>query len=55
MAVLDDRGDAAQRRPYELISGLVSTALDALMLAHGGPAGAREQLALVLLDPDVSA
>ena len=56
MAVLD-RAEATPHNDgrYELISGLVSTALDALMLAHGGPAGAREQLALVLLDPDVSA
>jgi hypothetical protein len=38
----------------ELISGLAATAIQALMLAHGGPAGAREQLQLVLLDPEVT-
>jgi hypothetical protein len=49
--------DAAGAEPggqFELVGGLAMAYLDELMLRHGGPAGAREQLALTLLDPDVS-
>jgi hypothetical protein len=49
MAVLT-RAESVPGGRDELVNGLAMTCLDALMLAHGGPIGAREQLELALLD-----
>lgn len=49
-----DRADREPGGRYELICGLAMAGLEALLHRYGGPSGLREQLALTLLDPDVS-
>jgi hypothetical protein len=49
-----DRADASPDGRFELTAGLALALLDELMLRYGGPVGAREQIVLTLLDPEVS-